>query len=59
MCKIQSCNKNKFRDEKPDQINTDDLNPNCLLETYFYRLHFQFSPIAAKPYCTIFKLYRH
>ncbi len=24
-----------------------------------YRLHFQFSPIAAKPYCTIFKLYRH
>jgi hypothetical protein len=24
-----------------------------------YRLHFQFSAIAAKPYCTNFRLYRH
>jgi hypothetical protein len=24
-----------------------------------YRLHFQFSAIAAKPYSTSFKLYRH
>jgi hypothetical protein len=24
-----------------------------------YRLHFQFSAIAAKPYCTSFKFYRH
>jgi hypothetical protein len=32
--KIQSCNKIKFPIKKPDQINIDDLNLNCALETY-------------------------
>jgi len=41
-----------FADQKNNQETLNQLKE-------LYRLHFQFSPIAAKPYCTSFKLYRH